>query len=116
DIELRDNGEMWRDMTYIGDVVEVISKLILSTDTYGKPEIFNVGNQSPVKISEVLDYISKKLEITPQINSQPKGEEEPVKTWADTSKLGAYIGYSPSTRFDEGLEKFIEWYLEYYNI
>lgn len=115
EIELRDNGEMWRDMTYVEDVVTVIDKILGDTaNDPGKPEVFNIGNESPVKMSDVLEYISETLQVVPKINNQPRGEEEPVKTWADTSKIRERISYSPNTDFKTGLKSFLDWYKDYY--
>ena len=115
DIELRNNGEMWRDMTYVEDVVKVIDKL-MNDKVYSSPEVFNVGNQEPVKISDLLNYISTNLGVLPTVNNQPKGEEEPVKTWASTEKLSKDISFVPQTDFIYGLEKFLDWYKDYHKL
>lgn len=113
-VELRENGEMWRDMTYIDDVIESIDRLVLlSNDSLFRPEVFNIGNRSPVKISYMLNCIASGLNIVPKVKIVPKGEEEPVKTWADTSKLYDYIGFIPDTDYKYGLDEFIKWYKDY---
>lgn len=114
EIELRENGEMWRDMTYIDDCVECIVRLIKDEGVENAPEIYNIGNRSPVKIKDMLGFIAKKLDSEPVVNIQPKGTEEPVRTWADTSKIKKKINFEPSTDYKKGVGSFIDWYKEYY--
>lgn len=113
-IELRNNGEMWRDMTYVDDVVEAMDNLLKKGFDNAKPQIYNIGNKKPVKIMDMLDYLQQKLNIqTVQIHNVEKGREEPVKTFADTKKLERAINFSPNTPYQQGLDKFIEWYKNY---
>lgn len=115
-IELRDNGEMWRDMTYIDDCIECVWRLIEDEKNEGSPEIYNIGNRSPVKIKDVLGYISQELNITPNIEFRPRGIEEPIKTWADTSMIKNKINFEPNTNYKSGLDRFLSWYKEYHNL
>ena len=110
ELELRNSGEMWRDMTYVDDVIEAIIRLIKRDVISNKPEVFNVGNEKPVKIINVLDFLADRLEIKPLIINQPKGDEEPIKTWADTTSLRSAIQYSPNTNYKVGLSEFLDWY------
>lgn len=116
EVELRNDGEMWRDMTYVDDVVESITRLLFNDlPNESAPRVVNIGNRNPVKISDMLHYISASLDIEPKILSMPKGTEEPLKTWADTSRLSQLVGYSPDTDYQEGLDRFLEWYKQYFN-
>jgi UDP-glucuronate 4-epimerase len=47
------------------------------------------------------------------IEQRPKPEADPVETWADVSALAALCGYAPSTRLEEGIPRFVEWYLQW---
>lgn len=114
EVTIRDDGEMWRDMTYIDDVVRVIEKLI-DIDGVGR-EIVNVGNRAPVKIGDMLDYLAMKINVKPLLKNEERGAEEPVKTWSDTTYLHELINYSPDTDYRYGLDMFIEWYKSYYEI
>ena len=113
-IELRDGGNMWRDMTYISDVTESIYRLIHTELNNNKPHIYNIGNQEPVKTSDVLNYLSRKLEKQAHIKSILRGLEEPVKTWANTESLKKAIDFVPQTDYQSGLDTFIDWYRGYY--
>lgn len=116
-IELRDNGELYRDMTYAGDVVKSIRHLIDTYSAYHSPihEVFNIGNESPVRIGDLLDYLVKSLGIQPvQIQAPPRGNEEPVMTRASTDKLKQTIGFAPATPFQKGIDEFIAWFKQYH--
>ncbi len=114
EIELRAKGQMWRDMTYIDDVVYAMISLLDSDFVQHEPKVLNIGNQSPVKISDVLDFLTKYTKVNSKIKHFNKGEEEPVKTWADTAALSQLIGYSPNTDYTVGLEHFLKWHKQYH--
>lgn len=113
-IELYDKGEMWRDMTYIDDIVSYISKLVESELNSKEPEIYNIGNEDPVKVADVLEYIANFLSINPIIINKPKNPEEAIKTWANTKKLHSVTGKIQQTNYEVGLTEFLNWYKEYY--
>lgn len=124
EIELRDDGELFRDMTYIGDVVESIKLLI--EDGFNeveagnnKHEVYNIGNENPVRMGDLLEFLASKLDVSLEhanINRTKRGAEEPVTTRASTDKLRNKIGFAPDTSFIEGIPKFVEWYRRYYEI
>lgn len=115
-VELNNNGDMWRDMTYIDDCVRVISLLIDNNSSEDTPEIYNVGNKNPVRIADLLEFISNTLNINPVIRNTKAGNEEPIKTWADTQRLESKIGFAPNTDFQYGMNAFMEWYRGYYDV
>lgn len=114
-IELNNNGEMWRDMTYIYDCVRSIHNLIDNDEPESTPEVYNIGNRDPVKIADLLGFIADELDVVPNIKSTQAGDEEPIKTWSDTNLLEDKIGYIPDTDFRAGIKEFLGWYHEYYN-
>ena len=114
EVELREQGNMWRDMTYIDDVTKSISKLTkIIYSQFASPEVFNIGNRSPVKISEMLDFIATYLHKEPKIINATRGDEEPIKTWANTDKLHKFIDFAPDTDYKAGLTSFLSWYRDY---
>ena len=113
-IELNNNGKMWRDMTYIDDCVKSIHLLIENEESEDVPEIYNIGNKTPVMIGDLLSYISHKLNIEPKIIHTKAGSEEPIKTQADIVKLKNKIGFEPNTDFQKGTDIYLEWYKDYY--
>ena len=111
DIYLNDNGNMHRDMTYIDDVIDGIMQSItfLFSKQESSHEIFNLGNNNPIKTSYMLkrlEYLfNKKAKL---INVVSKNESK--YTHADLSKSRSLLGYNPKIKFDEGINKFVDWF------
>jgi UDP-glucuronate 4-epimerase len=117
-ISLNNNGNMYRDMTYIDDIVQGIMEAIefvLRPENINKNEIFNLGNDAPIKISYVLQkleqIIGKKALI--RLNMT---KNEALKTHADITKAKNLLGYDPKVSFDDGIKKFLEWHKQYEDI
>jgi len=113
EVELYNLGEMWRDMTYIDDVTIAISKIIDQNIAAHEPIVLNIGNKTPVKVGDVLSFITREIGVSPKIVNKPKLKEEVDTTYADTSALEAMIGFSPDTNHRIGLRNFIRWYYDY---
>jgi UDP-glucuronate 4-epimerase len=112
-IEIYGNGETKRDYTYIDDVVEAIynSVLYIENQTQSVYEIINVGNNKPIALIELLDYIKEviqkdKIEV---VNKEiAKGD---VKTTnADIEKAKKLLNYNPSVSLEDGIKLFYEWF------
>jgi UDP-glucuronate 4-epimerase len=76
-------------------------------------QIYNIGNNAPIKVLDfihILEDIIGKKAILKFVPMQP-GDVE--RTWADVEKLKEYVGYSPTTKLEDGLEKFYMWYKAY---
>ena len=117
-IELNNKGNMFRDMTYIDDIVQGIYGAIdylMNLKSKNKNEIFNLGNDAPIKTSYLLHKIEKitgKKALIQQLTT----ENENIKTHADITKAKNLLGYDPTVSFDEGIERFLEWHKQYENI
>lgn len=105
------DGSTSRDYTYIADIVDGICKSIdyveNNKDVY---EIFNIGSNSPVSLTEMIETIEKVLGKKAIIDRLPMQPGDVDRTYADVSKLKNMTGYNPSLTFEEGIEKFVEWY------
>ena len=117
-IFLNNNGNMYRDMTFIDDIIQGIFGAIDYVSTAknkNKNEIFNLGNNSPIKVSDMLhkleQIIGKKAII-----KDSRTENEALKTHADITKAKNLLGYIPKVSFDEGIERFIDWHEKYENV
>ncbi|MFC4322618.1 GDP-mannose 4,6-dehydratase [Litchfieldia salsa] len=125
-IKIFNNGDfendLYRDFTYIDDIVEGIERLI-STPPTGEVQhkVFNIGNNSPEKLMVFINTLEKTLS-----NAMDKEVEfdkvfEPIKpgdvpaTYASTDALQEAVGFKPKTSIEEGLQKFADWYVDYYN-
>ena len=117
-IYLNNNGAMFRDMTYIDDIVQgIIGSLSYITDcSYDKKNnIFNLGNNNPIKTLFLLNYLQKKLRKKAKI-IQTKTSGESQFTNADISKAKKFLGYNPTVDFETGINEFLSWHKEYYRI
>lgn len=109
------NGELYRDFTYIDDIVNGIVKVVYS-DFEGKNELLNIGHGSPVKLLDFIDIIETELgkKADKKFCGMQKGDV--YTTYADTEKLEYFVGYKPKIDLKEGIHNFIDWYKKYYNI
>lgn len=113
-IEIFNNGECYRDFTYVGDVVEAIAKVIGYDDTLY--EIYNIGNGNPTKTDDFIDLLCQNIEkhgISIPCNKfyLPKQTGDVDITFADTVKFEKRFGSLKHTDLDTGLNNFIKWYL-----
>lgn len=130
-IDVYNYGKMERDFTYIDDIVEGIRKVIINAPepdenwSGKKPnphsskapyKIFNIGNSSPVKLMDFIEALEDSLGKSAKKNMMPIQPGDVPKTHADVSNLIDEINYNPNTPIKEGIEKFVEWYKDYYKI
>tara|TARA_B100001027_G_C16256625_1_gene327289 strand:- start:840 stop:1847 length:1008 start_codon:yes stop_codon:yes gene_type:complete len=130
-IEVFNKGEMYRDFTYVEDLVLAIRKLIdvapvkikknsieTKNSLTSKPpfRIVNIGNSNKIKLLDFINAIEEILEKKAIRKYMPMQKGDVPETWADTSLLYDLIGYYPRTDFRDGISKFINWYRDYYNV
>ena len=117
-INLNNNGNMYRDMTFIDDVIEGILGAIdyvMKPESKNKNEIFNLGNDSPIKVSDLLHMLEKNIGKKASVRLNLT-ENEVLKTHADITKAKNLLGYDPKVNIDEGVERFLDWHKHYENI
>jgi len=114
-IPLFNGGDLWRDFTYVDDIVEAIVRLIpvLPQATPTAHTIYNLGNQNPVRMTEFVQTLAGVLGKQPQIDNLPWPPTEVYKTYADTTRLRQAVGWAPSTPLKDGLARMAEWYRAY---
>jgi UDP-glucuronate 4-epimerase len=130
-LKLFGNGDLKRDFTYVDDIVESIVRLCekpaisnnnwdgLKSDpsTSSAPyQLFNIGNNSPVVVKDVVKIIEECMGKKAIIEHHPMQPGDVKETSADTRLLESYIGFKPKTSIESGIEKFISWFKEYHNI
>lgn len=115
-ITLYNKGEMSRDMTYVEDIVSGIclSLNYINNSSNSYHEIFNLGNDHPVKTIDLLESISDWLKIKPNIIFQDSTNEV-LHTHADLTKSSKILNYKPETSIDKGLGEFLNWHKRYFN-
>ena len=106
-ITLFNGGEMWRDFTFVDDIVQGIE---LSMEYCSdNAAVFNLGNSKPVKLGYFLEQIEKRLGIKAKFKYQASNAEI-KETYADVSKAHELLGYQPTTSIESGLDQFMAWY------
>mgnify|MGYP006303875737 CR=1 FL=1 len=116
-IKIFNQGDLYRDFTYIDDIVEGIAKVIHKSPENNPPyNIYNIGNSSPVKLLDFIETIEKALgkESVKEFHDMQPGDV--YKTYADVSELEKNIGYAPHTSLKNGIGKFVNWYKSFYKI
>ena len=106
------NGSTARDYTYIDDIIDGIMKSVLYLESREKVyEIINLGENEVVTLSEMLSELEKALGKSANKKMLPMQAGDVLKTNADITKAKTLIGYEPTTNFQNGIKKFVEWFL-----
>ena len=112
-IEAFNYGEMKRDFTYIGDIIEGI-KVVLFADVPSN-EIFNIGRGKQVELMHFIKCISTELGREADVILAPRHPADTLETWSNTAKLRE-LGYKPRVNIEVGVEAFVRWYKDYYGV
>lgn len=127
-IDIYNHGQMWRDFTYIDDLVRGIRLLIDAvpgTDPVGPDDslspaapfrVVNIGNSEKVRLLDFVEAIEAELGRPAIRNYLPMQQGDVPATWADASLLRDLTGHAPATPFREGVARFVLWYRDYYNV
>ena len=128
-IDIYNNGDMYRDFTYVTDLVRGIRLLIDAVP--GGPEtavegdslspaapfrVVNIGNSDKVRLLDFVDAIEEEIGEKAIRNYMPMQTGDVPATWADASILQQLTGYRPQTPFQEGVANFVRWYREFYGV
>ena len=130
-IDVFNHGKHTRDFTYIDDIVEGIIKT-LDNPAAGNNDwdsnqpdpasskvpwqIYNIGNNKPVKLMDYIEALEKNLEKKAKINFLPLQPGDVPDTYANTDNLKNNFNYKPSTSVFEGISAFVKWYKDYYRV
>lgn len=100
-------GELLRDFTYIDDVINELVKLMgIIPESF---EIYNIGNNHPETVNDLVSYLEKYIGKKAQINYYPMQEGDVRETFANIDKLHTLTGYTPKTSLEEGIQLFVQW-------
>lgn len=120
------DNDMYRDFTYVDDIVEGILGLVdhppVESEESAAHTVFNLGNNQPVKLMEFITSLEKALSQSLDREVEFEKIYEPIQpgdvpaTYASTEKLQEAIGYKPDTSVAEGLQNFADWYVDYYDV
>lgn len=112
-IQVFNHGEMERDFTWIGDIIDGV-RAALFADGLAPYEVINLGNSRPENLMNFIRTIADALGVEPQMEMLPMQPGDVPATYADISRAQAKLGYTPHTPISEGIPKFVKWYREYH--
>lgn len=128
-IKVFNNGDMWRDFTYIDDIVEGIvriSEIIPSSNpewdeknpdpasSSAPYRIYNIGNQTPTRLMDYISCIEKATGKEAMKDFLPMQPGDVYQTYADSSALAEATGFKPDTELQKGIDKTVAWFKDYY--
>jgi len=130
-IDVFNNGQHQRDFTYIDDIVEGVVRT-LDKIPQGNPDwrgdapdpgtsfapfrLYNIGNHSPVELMTFIELIEKYTGRKAEKNFLPLQPGDVPATYADVDDLVRDVDYSPGTPVETGIERFVQWYKDYYKV
>ncbi len=128
-IDIYNNGDMYRDFTYVDDLVNAIQKLIhtipggeesrVSGDSLSPVapyRVVNIGNSVKVRLLDFIEAIESELDIKAICNYLPMQEGDVPATWANANLLHELTDYKPNTSYQQGVKNFVAWYRTYNSI
>ena len=129
-IDIYNNGDMYRDFTYVDDLVQAIRLLVDtppvrpssradiaegdSLSPVAPYRVVNIGNSEKVRLLDFIDAIEVSLGQKAIRNYMPMQTGDVPATWANTDLLKSLTGYTPQTDHHEGIKHFVAWFREYY--
>lgn len=130
-IDINNNGDMWRDFTYIDDIVEGVIRIadviperddswIVEEGTPASSSapysVYNIGHGSPINLMKFIESIEAELGIEAKKNFRGMQAGDVYQTYADTQDLFKATGYTPKVGVKEGVAKLVSWYKEFYKV
>ncbi|BCI60113.1 NAD-dependent epimerase [Solibaculum mannosilyticum] len=117
-IRVFNHGDMYRDFTYIDDIVDGVMRLLCrppKPDENDAPhKVYNIGNNKPEKLMDFIGTLEKCLGKEAVKQFEPMQPGDVYRTYADVDDLVRDIGFCPSTSIQDGLSRFVEWYRSFY--
>ena len=116
-IRVFNDGEMWRDFTYIDDIVAGVLAA-MDAPPAGKPphKVYNLGNNKSEKLTNFIAALESALGKKAQMRFEPMQPGDVEKTYADIEATRRDLGFAPTTPISAGVPKFVEWYREFYRV
>ena len=130
-IDVYNHGEMTRDFTFIDDIVEGVIRVNDKTAISNKDfdslnpdpgssnapyRVFNIGNSKPTPLMDYINAIETSLGIEAEKNFLPLQSGDVPATSSDTSELEKWVGFRPNTSVEIGVQKFVDWYRDFYKV
>ncbi len=117
-ITIFNNGDMYRDFTYVDDIVQGIMNLLEHppvADACGAQyKVYNIGNNRPEKLMHFIEVLERCIGCEVKKEFLPMQAGDVYQTYADVADLMADFGFKPDTTIEDGLKRFVDWYKEFY--
>jgi UDP-glucuronate 4-epimerase len=128
-IDVFNHGNMLRDFTYIDDIAEgvirtldhppsfrpdLVGKDTLPNESQAPYRVYNIGNQNPVQLLDLIKIFEKRLGKEVKMNMLPMQPGDVPAAVSDVSDLIEDVGFKPETTIEDGVNRFIDWYLDFY--
>jgi len=129
EIQVANAGRVWRDFTYVDDIVEGIVRLVAKAPSPNpvwnaeRPDpatstaphrVYNIGNDNPEEVNDLIALIENALGKKANRVDVPLPPGDVLETRADVSDLRRDVGFAPSTSLKDGVDRFVQWYKEYH--
>ena len=119
-ITVFNNGHMFRDFTYVDDIVKGILNIIpncpLPDEDGVQHKVYNIGNHKSEELLHFVDVLEKTIGKKAVIDFKPMQPGDVLQTFADVDDLASDFDFHPNTSIEDGLAKFWNWYKTYYNV
>jgi UDP-glucuronate 4-epimerase len=120
-IRIFNNGEMRRDFTYIDDIVEGVVRTLDAPPVEGGGEgvparLYNIGNDQPTELLRFIEILEESLGVPAIRQLEDMQPGDVPATWADVDGLRDAVGFAPDTPLEEGVQRFVAWYREFYGV
>jgi len=130
-IKIFNNGDMWRDFTYVDDIVEGVIRTLdrpaapnpawnaerpENSSSYAPYRVYNIGNNQPVELARYIEVLEQKLGRSAEKILLPLQPGDVPDTYADVAELSRDTGYTPSTPVEVGIGRFVDWYRAFYRV
>lgn len=116
-IRVFNNGEMWRDFTFIDDIVAgILAILAKSPDNSPPHKVYNIGNSRSEKLTDFIATLETALGKKAEMKFEPMQPGDVVRTYADISDTTRDFGYQPTIPISVGIPKFAAWYRSFYDM
>jgi UDP-glucuronate 4-epimerase len=125
-IRLFNHGEMWRDFTYIDDIVAGVvacldnpapdDGIAKAGGSVAPHRLYNIGNHRSEHLMRVLELIERECGRKAERELLPMQPGDVPRTYADIDAIAADLGYAPVTSIDEGVPRFVRWFRDYHGL
>jgi UDP-glucuronate 4-epimerase len=114
-IKVFNRGEMWRDFTYIDDIVDGVLRALDRPATGSPPhKLYNLGNHRSEKLTDFIAALEQALQKKAVMQLEPMQPGDVPATYAEIETSRLELGFSPTTTMSVGIPKFVDWYKRFY--